>query len=223
MKKLFLISLLVFSFTSCTIFRTISFNADHSGSIENKIDMTAMVAMLNENGGGAGGMGSFSDMEALNKSKIQLEGLAGITNVKVSYDTTGVMYTSYDFNSTEALVNAMSAGGSANSMMMGMGAGSGDGTEPKPKMTYKGKKFFFEEIDKKTLKKMQSDKMKKDLGEMEMILASSTINTTITFPTAVKKVSYKNASITNDKTINYVMPIKDFISKDYKPLIVNLK
>jgi hypothetical protein len=221
MKKLFLITGVVFILSSCSIYRTISFNADHSGSIENKIDMSSMMAMLNETGGG-GGMGNFSDLESLDKSKKELESIPGISNVKVSYDTTGIMYSSYDFNSTETLTKAMNTGGSSNGMMMGIAAGSGEDS-PKPKMTYKGKKFFWEEIDKKSLKKMQGDKMKKELGEMDMILASSTMNTTITFPSAVKKVSYKTASITNDKTINYVMPIKDFISKNYKPLVVNLK
>lgn len=220
MKKLFLVISVVFTLSSCTVYRTISFNADHSGTMENKVDMTQMVAMMGENGGGGMGMGNMGDMKELEKTKSELEAISGITNVKVSYDTTGIIYSSYNFNSTEALVNASSSGGSVNNVLMGMGEKS---NSPKPKITYKGKKFFMEEIDKKTLKTFQDDKYKKDMGEMDMILSSSKMNTTIHFPSAVKKVSYKNASITNDKTVNFEMPFKDLISKDYKPLTVNLK
>ena len=70
---------------------------------------------------------------------------------------------------------------------------------------------------------MQSEDSKKEMAELDMILASSKMNTTIHFPTTVRKVSYKNATITNDKSVNYEMPVKDFISKDYKPLTVILK
>lgn len=222
MKKIFFVASICFFLLSCNIYRTISFNADHSGSMETKIDMTSMIAMMNENGGTeTNSMGSMSDMAYLDKSKAQLEGIIGISNVKVSYDTTGIMYSSYDFSSTESLVNAMNSGGSANSLMLGTEGLKGSGV--KPSVVYKGKKFFFEEIDKKTLKKMQSEESKKEMAQMDMILASSTMNTTINFPTTIKKVSYKNASIINDQSVNYVMPVKDFISKDYKPLVVNLK
>ena len=148
MKKFFFTIVIIYSFSSCTIYRTISFNADHSGSMETKIDMTDLVSMYGEENGGMGngGMGKMSDLESIDKSKAALESISGISNVKVYYDTTGIMYSSYDFNSTEALMNAMNSGGSSNSMMMGMG-GTGEGG-PKPRMIYKGKKFFFEEIDK---------------------------------------------------------------------------
>jgi hypothetical protein len=203
------------------VHRTITFNADHSGSIENKVDMSSVMAMMNENGGGAGAMGNMGDMAELDKTKAMFEGISGISNVKVSYDTTGIIYNSYDFNSTEALVAAMSTGSSTNSMMLGMGE---MGTSnAKIKMTYKGKKFFFEEVDKKTLKSLQSEKNKQEIGEMDMMLASSKMITTINFPVAVKKISYKNASITNDKSVTYEMPIKDYMSINYKPLTISLK
>jgi copper chaperone CopZ len=221
MKKILLIGLMTFSLSSCTIFRDISFNADHSGRMETKIDMTAMMSMMNENGGGAGmGMGSMSDMAQVDKTKEQLEAIPGISNVKVSFDTTGIVYQSYDFSSVEVLVNAMGTGGNSNGMM---GMGEVQGTGAKPKITYKGKKFTFEEIDKKTLESFQKEDKKKEMAQMDMLLASSQMNTTIHFPTGVKKVSYKNASVTNDNTVNYVMPIKDLVSKDYKPLVINLK
>lgn len=220
MKKLFLVFCVAITLSSCTVYRTISFNADHSGSMENKVDMSQMVAMMGENGGGGMGMGNIGDMKELEKTKSELEAISGITNVKISYDTTGIIYSSYDFSSTEALVNASSSGGSVNNVLMGMGEKS---NSTKPKITYKGKKFFMEEINKKTLKTFQDDKYKKDMGEMDMILASSKMNTTINFPTAIKKVSYKNASITNDRTVNFEMPFKDLISMDYKPLTVILK
>ena len=120
MKKLFLLATIILALSSCNVYRTISFNADHSGTMENKIDMTAMMTMMNENGGGSG-MGNMNDMAELDKTKAMFEGISGISNVKVSFDTTGIIYNSYDFNSTEALVNAMNSSGSAtNSMMMGM-------------------------------------------------------------------------------------------------------
>lgn len=223
MKKLIFVLLLGSALTSCNVYRTINFNEDHSGTMETKIDMTQMMAMMNENGGGTGGMGNMSDLSEMNKVKSQLEGIAGISNVQVSFDTTGIMMSSYNFANPEALMNAMSSGSTANSMMMGMGEGSDKSEGAKPKLTYNGKKFFFEEIDKAMLKKMQSEKMKKEMAEMDMVLASSNMTTTITFPSNVKKVSYKNASITNDKTVSYTMPIKDFFSKDYKPLTILLK
>lgn len=221
MKKLFLLATTILALSSCNVYRTISFNADHSGTMENKIDMSSMMAMMNENGGGSG-MGNMNDMAELDKTKAMFEGISGISNVKVSFDTTGIIYNSYDFNSTEALVNAMNSSGSAtNSMMMGM-AENGSSTA-KMKLTFKGKKFFFEEVDKKTLKTLQDKEKQKEMGEMDMLMASSKIITTINFPTQVKKVSYKNASITNDKSVSYEMLMKDLTSLDYKPLTINLK
>lgn len=220
-KKLFFVVSVALMLTSCNVYRTIQFNADHSGTMETKIDMSQMMAMMNENGEGTGGMGNMTDLAELDKSKAQLEAVEGITNVQVSFDTTGIMMSSYNFSSPDALLKALNSGGSANNMMMGMGDGTS--SDVKPRMTYKGKKFFFEEIDKKSLKKLQSEDSKSEMAQMDMMLASSKMTTTITFPSNVKKVSYKNASITNDKTVSYTMPIKDFISKDYKPLTILLK
>lgn len=221
MKKLFFGLTVGLLLTSCNVYRTINFNADHSGNMETKIDMTQMMAMMNGNGEGFGGMGNMSDMAEMDKAKSELEGVVGISNVKMSFDTTGIMMSSYDFTNPEALLNAMNSTSSANSMVFGMDNSSKSNT--KPRMTFKGKKFYFEEIDKASLKKLQSNESKKEMAEMDMMLASSNMSTTITFPVNVKKVSYKNASITNDKTVGYTMPVKDFFSKDYKPLTILLK
>ena len=221
MKKLFLITVIVLVCSSCTVYRTIHFNADHSGKAETKIDMSAMMSMMSDYGDMGATMGKMPDLSELDKSKSLLDGIDGISNVQILYDTLGIMSSSYDFNSVDALVNAMWARGNSTTMLMGMG--ENEGGHAKPKITYKGKKFYMEEIDKKTLQNLQSEDKKKQMAEMDMLMASSEVNTTIEFPVAIKKVSYKNASITNNNTLNYVTPIKDFISTDYKPLVVNLK
>jgi hypothetical protein len=215
-KKLILIVWITMVLSSCTVYRTISFNENHSGNMDTRIDMTGLVAMMNENGG----MGNMGDMSELMKSKEKLESVPGITNVKVSYDSTGILYNSYDFSSPEVLVTAMASDGNMNNMMMGMDQNT---DQHKMKISFKGKKFYMEEMDKKTLKSLQTVEKKKEMAQLEMMLASSTMNTTINFPSAVKKVSYKNASITNEKSVNYIMPIKDYLSADYKPLTVILK
>jgi hypothetical protein len=218
MKKILLLAGLTVILSSCTVYRTISFKEDRSGSIDNRVDMTGLVAMMGETEGGAGAMGGMGDMAQLETSKKLLEGVPGISNVNVSYDTTGILYTSYDFTNVEALNMAMNSGGNSMSML-----GGNAGDQGKSTITFKGKKFYMEEIDKKTLKNMQTEEKKKEMAQMEMMLASSEINTTIHFPRDVKKVSYKNASITNGKTVNFVLPIKDYISQDYKPLTIILK
>jgi hypothetical protein len=217
MKKIMLAISLVLTLGSCTVYRTISFNNDHSGRMENKVDMTSLVSMMGENGGGAGSMG---DMAQLDKSKSDLEAIAGITNVEVAYDTTGILTTSYNFGNVNALNTALASGLSSTNLMLGMEQTEG---KKEPVIVFKGKKFTMTEIDKKTLASLLSEDKKKEMEDMDMMLASSKINTTIHFPVKVKKVSYKNASITNDQTVSFEMPVKEFISKDYKPLTVNLK
>jgi hypothetical protein len=217
MKKIILAISLVFTLGSCTVYRTISFNQDHSGSIENKVDMSSLVAMMGENGGGAGSMG---DMAQLDKSKSDLEAIAGISNVQVSYDTTGILTTSYNFGNVNALNTALASGLSSTNLMLGMEQQEG---KKQPVVVFKGKKFTMTEIDKKTLASLLAEDKQKEMAEMDMMMASSKIITTIHFPSKVKSVSYKNASITNDQTVNFEMPVKDFISKDYKPLTVKLK
>lgn len=216
-KKLILVLAMVTVLSSCTVYREISFNGDRSGSMDNRVDMSGLIAMMGENGGG--NLGSMGDMTQLETSKKLLEDVSGISNVKVSYDTVGILYTSYDFANVEALTNALGAGGNSMSML----GGATSDNPGKAKITFKGKKFYMEEIDKKTLKSFQTAEKKKEMAQMEMMLASSEIHTTINFPSEVKKVSYKNASITNGKTVSFVMPLKDYISKDYKPLTVILK
>jgi hypothetical protein len=219
-KKIVLAALVIFSLSSCNVYRTINFNADQSGTMENKVDMSSMMSLMNENGGGSNPMGSMGDLKELEKTKGDLSNVPGISNVQVNYDTTGIITTSYNFNSIEALNTALNSGFSSQNMMMGMGQ---EGQQGISNMKYKGKKFTWTEIDKKTLKKMQSGESKDQMAQMDMMLASSKMNTTITFPTAIKNVSYKNASITNDRTLNYEMSVKEFLSKDYKPLMVTLK
>jgi len=219
-KKLALVTVITLVLNSCTIYRTINFNDDKSGSMENKIDMTSMVSMMGQEGGG---MGSMGDMAQIEQSKTLLEAVPGITNVTVTYDTTGIMYTNYNFASVDALNKAMGVGGGNNMNMLGGSTeGTGD-TGGKSKIVYKGKKFYMEEVDKKTLQSIQKGEKKEEMAQMEMMMGSSSIITTINFPTEIKKVSYKNASITNGKTVSYTTPIKDLISKDYKPLTINLK
>ena len=218
-KKLVLVALVIFMMSSCTIYRTINFNADQSGSIENKVDMSGMMSVMGENGG-TNPLGTMGDKNEFDKTRAELESIAGITKVKLSYDTTGIITTSYDFNSVDALNKALGSGNFAQNMMLGMGQ---EASKTSGMIKYKGKKFMWTEIDKKMLKKIQSEDKKKEMAEMDMMLASSKMNTTITFPSAIKKVSLKNAVITNDKTVSYVMSIKEFISKDYKPLVITLK
>lgn len=216
-----LVVLMVFTLGSCTVYRTINFNADQSGTIENRVDMSSFMAMMNENGGGANSMGSMGDLGELDKTKADLESIDGISNVIVSYDTAGIMTTSYSFKNINALNKALGSGYSSEAMILG-GAGQED-SKPASTIKYKGKKFTWTEIDQKMIKKLQSNEGKQEMAEMDMMLASSKMNTNITFPTAVKKVSYKNAVITNDNTVSFVMSIKEFISKDYKPLVISLK
>jgi hypothetical protein len=219
-KKLVLVVLVISMMSSCTIYRTINFNADQSGNIENKVDMSGMMSVMNENGGGSNPLGTMGDMDQFNKTKIELESISGITNVKLNYDSTGIITTSYDFNSVDALNKALGSGNFTQNVMLGMGQ---EASKNPGIIKYKGKKFTWTEVDKKMLKKIQSEDTKKQMAEMDMMLASSKMNTIITFPTAIKKVSVKNAVITNDKTVSYVMSLKEFISKDYKPLVVILK
>jgi len=221
MKKYFFIGIASLFLSSCNIYRTITFNEDHSGHMDNKIDMSSMMSLMNENGSGMGSMGGMDDIKQMD----QIKSIPGISNVTVLFDSTGIIYTSYDFTNVEALQNAMgSPGGDANARM-GMGTQGTDGEVPKLKMTYKGKKFYLEDVSKKTLQKMEQESKAKseEMGQMEMILGSSTMYTTITFPTDVKKVSYKNASVTNNRTVSYSMSLKDMFSKEYKPLTILLK
>lgn len=218
-KKLILVAIIALVLNSCTVYRTINFNDDKSGSMESKIDMTSMVAMMGQEGGGS--MNNLWNMDQFGQSKAILEAVPGITNVNVTYDTSGIFYTSYNFTSVDALNKAMGAGG--NNMNMFGAVEGGDGNSGKSKIVYKGKKFYLEDIDKKTLRSIQKGEKKEEMAQMEMMMGSSSIITTITFPTEVKKVSYKNASITNGKTVNYTNTIKEMISKDYKPLTINLK
>lgn len=219
-KKLGLMVLMVFTLGSCTVYRTIHFNADQSGSMESKVDMSSMMSLMNQNGGESNPMAAMGDVKEFDKTKAELESISGITNVNLSFDTTGIITTSYNFSSVSALNNAIGVGSYSQNMMLGMGQEAG---KTNAVIKYKGKKFTWTEIDKRVQKKIQSEDSKKEMAEMDMMLASSKINTTITFPSTVKKVSYKNAVITNDKTISYVMSVKEFLSKDYKPLIVTLK
>lgn len=221
MKKLILIGVILFTITSCTINRTISFNENRSGNISTVIDMTSMMEMMGEYGAGEGGMGNMQNDQSLELSKQMLAGLEGISNVQVNYDTTGIFTTSYDFSSVTALQNAMNSGGSSSNILGAMGGS--EMSNSKAKITFKGKKFFMQEIDKNAMKKFDSEETKNEMVQMEMILASSTINTTLNFPSKVKKVSQKNASITNDKTVSYSIPMKEYLSKDYKPVTIILK
>lgn len=218
-KKLILVAIIALVLNSCTVYRTINFNDDRSGSMESKIDMTGVMSMMGSEG--VGGMGNMGDMSQVEQSKALLQAIPGISNVNVTYDTTGILYTNYNFASVDALNKAMGAGG--NNMNMFGAAEGGDGNSGKSKIVYKGKKFYFEEVDKKTLQSIQKGEKKEEMAQMEMMMGSSSIITTITFPTEVKKVSYKNASITNGKTVSYTNTIKEMISKDYKPLTINLK
>jgi len=219
-KKLVLVILVVFTLASCNVYRTINFNADQSGSIESRVDMSAMMGMMGENGGGTNPMMSATDMKEFDKTKSELESIQGITNVQLSYDTTGIITTSYSFNSAEALNKGLGVGSYSQNVVLGMGQ---EASKKPSTIKYNGKKFMWTEIDKNTLKKMQSQDTKKEMGEMDMMLASSKINTSITFPSSIKKVSYKNAVITNDRTVSYVMSLKEYLSTDYKPLVIILK
>lgn len=221
MKKLIFSVGVLLSFSACTINRTISFNENRSGNMSTIIDMTSMMQMMGEYGGGGSALGNLQNDQSIELSKQALASIEGISNVQVSFDTTGIFTTSYDFSSVTALQNAMNSGGTSTNLMGALGGNelSSSGA----KITFKGKKFFMEELDKKALKKLDSEESKKELGEMEMVLASSTINTTLNFTSPVKKVSLKNASITNDKTVFYSTPMKNYISRDYKPLTVILK
>jgi len=221
MKRILLIFFVAIQLSSCTIYRTIHFNADRSGNMETKVDFTALMTMMQQEEGGTNELGSMKDMSSLNNTKTILEGIPGITNVQNSFDTTGIITTSYDFNSVEALVKSMSAG-DQTSQMMGMG-GSANSKSP-IKITYTKKKFMMVEMDKKTLADLKKEGLGGGkAGEMEMALSSSSYNTTIHFPETIRKVSYKNASITNDKSVNFSLPFKEYLSEDYKPLIINFK
>ncbi len=221
MKKLALLLLPVLVITSCTVTRNITFNADRSGTMDNTIDMTGLVSMLGEEGGG--GMGNMGDMSQFGQSKAALEAVPGITNVNVTYDTTGILNMKYSFANVDALNKSLNAGGNSMDMLGGQSDTDKGKTKEHNRITYKGKKFVMEEVDKKTRDEYQKGEKKEEMAQAEMMMASSQIITNITFPSDVKKVSYKNASVTNGKTVSYTTPFKELLSKDYKPLIINLK
>lgn len=220
MKKVFFVAVASVFLLSCKVYRNIKFNGDQSGNLEYKIDFSQLMAMAGGEGMSGSGMNNLADSAQLQQTLKMYESISGIKNATATYDTNGIITTGYDFDNMDALVKALNVGGS-NQLMGAMGGGS---EAPKVSMTYKGKKFSWTELDKDILKKMKTTEFKDQMQQMDMVLSSSEVITSIEFPVEVKKVSDKAAIITNsNKTVSLSKPMKEFLSPAYKPLVINLK
>jgi hypothetical protein len=223
MKKLRLIHyvllvLIGISTSSCfDILEEYEFNADGSGRARYTIDVSQMMDLmssLSEMDSTGEGSKSMDDMFSENNSVIALKTVPGIKNVvNLSDKETKIVGYSYEFESIEALNNALAIEGGENEMMAGMGMNMGsEGKENY--VSLKGKKFkrvfsFPEEEakDEAEGEEAQYEEMAK------MMFADAKYTVKYTFNQGVKKVKKNDAAVVgpNKKSVTIEVPFLDLI------------
>ncbi len=111
-KLLIPVVLCGFYFSSCTVDSTMSFNKDYSGKAETVIDMEEAIRMMSAFGGKGkeadifGSWNSHNSKDTINQmiQKINRKlGSKGISNFDINMEEKGVMRTSFNFKSLDAL------------------------------------------------------------------------------------------------------------------------
>jgi hypothetical protein len=160
------------------------------------------------------GSKSMDDMFSENNSVITLKTVPGIKNVvNLSDKETKIVGYSYEFESIEALNNALAIEGGENEMMAGMGMNMG-GEGKENYVSLKGKKFkrvfsFPEEEakDEAEGEEAQYEEMAK------MMFADAKYTVKYTFNQGVKKVKKNDLAVVgpNKKSVTIEVPFLDLI------------
>lgn len=231
MKKLrllhyVLLLLIGISTSSCfDILEEYEFNADGSGRARYTVDVSQMMDLmssLSEMDSTGEGMKSIDDMFAENNSVTALRSIPGISNVtSLSDKEAKVIGYSYDFESIDALNNALAVEGGESEMMSGMGmAVSSEGKENY--VSLKGKKFkrvFSFPEDEAEDKAEGEEAQYEEMAKMMFSDAKYTVK--YTFNQGVKKVKKNEAAIIgpNKKSVTIEVPFLDLI--DHKAAITS--
>jgi hypothetical protein len=185
--------------SGCSVQQDIRFNADYSGSMNIVIDMSAL-AELDETGS------MMRDMkDSLDVSQTpEVLGMEGISNVKVSMDTTTwqVRY-SFDFANPDALNRALSY---QDNTLIPDTSGSG----PKEVFSYfkvKGKKLIYSERPLKGEVPGAEVVSSEEAAEMDAMFMFSF---NITVPKKIKKVKGADVSKSDDNTVSWTRKMSEF-------------
>lgn len=227
MKKLRLIHyvlllLVGISTSSCfDILEEYEFNADGSGHARYTVDVSQMVDLmssLSEMDSTGEGSKSMEDMFAENNSVQALKNIPGISNVvSLSDKEAKVIGFSYDFESIEALNNALAVEGGESEMMGGMGMDLG-GEGKENYVSLKGKKFkrVFNFPDEEEEAKDEAEGEEAQYEEMaKMMFADAKYTVKYTFNQGVKKVKKNDNAVLgpNKKSVSIEVPFLDLIDK----------